>query len=206
MPTIIAPLPFTLTDGEVADATEVMANLNRIRNDVNNNVPASNAIVLNDDPDTFYNGQGEFTSPTVYRGAVVGMSGDYVLADNTNVKLAFDAESIDTDAIHSNSVNNTRLTVPAGVTRVRLIARAYTDGQGGTNQWQNAIEKNGGGIFSANGFMSTALTSSGTSVIVMTPTLVVTAGDYFELNVIQNTGGPINIYAAATYFEMQVLG
>lgn len=61
---IIAPLPFTETNGEVADATEVMANFNRIRDDVNNNVPLSNAIVLPDDPALFYNGEGEFTTPS----------------------------------------------------------------------------------------------------------------------------------------------
>lgn len=35
---IVGPLPFTLTNGSVADASQVMANFNKIVNDVNNNV------------------------------------------------------------------------------------------------------------------------------------------------------------------------
>lgn len=41
---IISALPYTLQNGQVADATQVMANLNQIRNDVNNNAaPASDS-------------------------------------------------------------------------------------------------------------------------------------------------------------------
>lgn len=39
MTDIIAPLPFILTNGTTADATQVMADLNEIRNDINVQVP-----------------------------------------------------------------------------------------------------------------------------------------------------------------------
>lgn len=41
---IISPLPFTLTNGEVADGSQVMADLNQIRNDVNSNAVDINQI------------------------------------------------------------------------------------------------------------------------------------------------------------------
>jgi hypothetical protein len=40
--------------------------------------------------------------------------------NNNEVALALNSESFDTDNIHNNAVNNTRLTVPAGVTRIIL--------------------------------------------------------------------------------------
>lgn len=50
MSDIIPPLPFTLANGTTADATEVMADLNTLRNNININVPSliSGILVLQD--------------------------------------------------------------------------------------------------------------------------------------------------------------
>lgn len=44
--------------------------------------------------------------------------------NNNEIALILNAEAFDTDSIHDNAVNNTRLTVPAGVTRIILRAGA----------------------------------------------------------------------------------
>jgi len=45
--------------------------------------------------------------------------------NNNEISLALNAEAFDTDNIHDNSTNNSRLTVPAGVTRIILRAGAH---------------------------------------------------------------------------------
>ena len=59
------------------------------------------------------------------------------------IALALNAETIDTDAIHDNAVNNSRLTVPAGVTRIILRGGATQNANlGGLHHLR--IRKNGG--------------------------------------------------------------
>src|SRR4030067_1312943 len=57
-----------------------------------------------------------------FRGVLAYMSVGQSVTSGTGTYLSFDSESYDTDAIHDNGVNPERLTVPAGVSKVRLVA------------------------------------------------------------------------------------
>lgn len=185
--TIISALPFTLTNGSNADASQVMANLDQIRDDVNANA-----------------------APNLggYRGAVVySTAATTIPAALGEAKIAFNSELIDTDSIHSTSVNTTRLTVPAGVTRIRLIGAFRFSNTHATGRWGLSFSKNNASLTpltvrvdvegNAEGIVNSQLTS---------PTLPVVAGDYFEFSVSAFAGTSDTSDVNNTWFEMQILG
>jgi hypothetical protein len=91
--------------------------------------------------------------------------------------LSWQAETADTDAWHDNTTNNSRLTVPSGVTRVRVSANIA--GGSVTGDMKLAILKNGA---SARGLSASDTASSGSEhVNVVSAILDVVAGDYFEV-------------------------
>lgn len=94
-----------------------------------------------------------------------------------------------------SSGNPTRLTVPAGVTRVRIIAQA-TFVANATGVRGVALNKNGSYPFIANprAFENT-LTAAGYdhSIICQTGIIQVTPGDYFEVIVQQTSGSNLDV-------------
>lgn len=200
MTDIIAPLPFTLTNGTTADADQVRADLNQIRNDVNLQVPIAIAMAV-----AGVVGGG-------YRGAVVYPTLEQDIPNNTNTRLSFDANTIDTDNIHNNVVNNKRLVVPAGVTKVRLFAQVGVDvTMSGSSQlsWELEILKNSGTNIPTM-IKQLEMTTNGLIIReqLVTSALVVAPGEYFEFNAwfysLAFIGAATN--KDHTWFEMQILG
>lgn len=91
-------------------------------------------------------------TPTgVFRGAKVFDTSDFDPADITGNNwdtgsgegaVPFSSEVFDTDTIHDNAVNNTRLTTPAGVSLVRLTA-GYTTNDANTGLMHMRFRRNG---------------------------------------------------------------
>jgi hypothetical protein len=119
--------------------------------------------------------------PSTYKRALVYKSAGQALSAATWTALEFGAEVYDTDSIHDNSTNNSRMTVPSGVTKARLsfnvknpstagqlIAQVTKNGLGNTAPGLPADETETAGTDSINGFGAW---------------VDVTAGDYFELEV-----------------------
>jgi hypothetical protein len=183
--TIIAPLPFTLANGTTADADQVMADLNQIRNDVNVQVPA--AILA---------------APSLaYRGCAVYNTTNQTFAIAT--ALSFDSEIIDTDSIHASP--SSRMTVPTGVTRVRLFGKVGWSDVGGTTSLVMSVTKNGGqSVTPIAQSVAFAGISAGSDIQISTVVIVCTAGDYFELQI--SPARSFTAVATETWFEMQILG
>lgn len=204
MSDIIAPLPFDLTNNTTADADQVMADLNQIRNDINSKVAAG----------------GPGISINTYRGAVAySQAGVFPqIAFNSPTVISFELTSVDTDSIHNNSTNNSRLTVPSAVSFVRLIGHA-TFGMTALDNISRQIDldlyKNGVQVLPTG--YDVFCTNSTTIAInhslhVTSPVLAVLPGDYFELFVQQSINTDtskcqlfdiVNIWP---FFEMQILG
>lgn len=184
MTDIISPLPFTLQNGTVADASQVQANFDQIVADVNNN------------HDGF----------KVYRGAVA-YSNNNTTIPNTGVTtaVAFGPSVIDTDGIYSGSgvSNSNRLTVPAGITKVRLLAQARVTGATAGNS-QITIGKNG--TFSTTPFATITLDDINSTRQLVSSTFTVIPGDYFQLGVSSNGSVGTVVSGGPTWFEMQILG
>lgn len=125
-----------------------------------------------------------------YRGALVGLSAALTGVNaSSGYQVPFDAETNDTDGIHDNVTNNTRLTVPSGWGLVRLSFSTYwTLVSSGSICVARIRHMNSAGVeqsrrglpcFSAPATSVNEFFAGGTS-----HPIVVTPGDYFELRAI----------------------
>lgn len=105
--------------------------------------------------------------------------------------------------------NPTRLTVPAGVTKVKLSGNTRFSATTATGKFHFCVFKNGA-LFTGSPYLEIA--TAGFSVYpagnITSPDLFVTPGDYFEFVVLQETGGPFtteNAVAGVNWFSMEIL-
>lgn len=144
------------------------------------------------------------------RGALVGMSADLTAINaSTEYFVPFDAESYDTDGIHDNVTNNSRLTVPSGWSWVRVGGKVFAQlvavDEGFTvavRHYNSAgVEQSRRGLpfFSfANADFTEAAASGESCPIAVNP------GDYFRLRVLTNDTS-VTISANHTSFWMELL-
>jgi hypothetical protein len=116
----------------------------------------------------------------------------------SNDAVPWDAADIDELGAWAASPNPTRLTVPAGVSRVRLQANVtWTTNTTGYRRMY--LQKNGAAfpgeflVDSANHGSSTPINQNAS-----TPALEVSSGDYFELFVQQISGGNLDMQDSDT--------
>ena len=124
-------------------------------------------------------------------------SADLSCGNNTYTLMAYTAEDFDTDTMHDNSTNNSRLTIPSisGVTTGLWIVTCsgYTDATSGRTDVQ--LRKNSAGaVGSGTGigfasFTQASLVLTGFSLAI---TVVLSATDYVE-QFIRTTGGSFSL-------------
>lgn len=140
------------------------------------------------------------------RGALVGLAADITTANYSGgVFVPFDLEDYDTDAVHDNSTNNSRLTVPAGVTHVR-ISFSVSIGLHAADQYVRAfLNKNGVSTIiglnrSAQEIGSTFAWFNDHSAV-----MEVVEGDYFEIKVQTEADTSITVEKNGTWFAMEIV-
>lgn len=114
--------------------------------------------------------------------------------------ITWPSEAYDTDNIHDVTTNTSRLTVPTGVTKVKL------SGEG--SNWSGGVAclmrfyKNGSASFAGNSqlYIPAVATQGGGGMISTAPVSVV-AGDYFEFY----STSIINGYAYNAWFAMEII-
>lgn len=131
--------------------------------------------------------------------ALVHRTGNLALNSGATVTVDFDAETADAGGWHDNSTANTRLTVPSGVTRIRVIGSSGTINVG-SDAMRGFFSKNGAD-FTGRPICTSILSGVGAScgINVVSPVLIVSAGDYFEFT-IQNLGTTNGTLAAGRLF------
>lgn len=169
--------------------------------------PVQSGFVTLDTLKTFIN-----TDPTVipssnpWRGCRVNLTATQSIANAAFATVSWQAEDVDTDSIWSIG-SPTRLTVPTGVTKVRLTTSLNFD-YSTTGNRAVSLRKNGTTVNGGFGAQAPAPSSTlnFTAVNAASSVLSVTAGDYFELRVAQTSGGALNLLNdARTWFEMEIL-
>lgn len=122
-------------------------------------------------------------------------SADITIATGTSTKLTFNTEDFDYGGMHSTSTNTGRITIPTGGDGTYLIGAQVLWAANGTGIRDINIKLNNTTYLAQN----TALTAgAGTTMTMSTSTLVaLTATDYIEVEVYQNSGG--NLSATAFY-------
>jgi len=139
-------------------------------------------------------------------GARAYNSANISTPNNTDTVLSFDSERYDTDTIHDNVTNNSRLT--ATTAGKYLIVANFRFAANATGHRRAFIRLNGATPIA---LMRIETETSGPQYTAMILTTIydLSATDYVEVVVKQNSGGALNIEAASNYspeFMMQRIG
>ena len=147
-----------------------------------------------------------------FRGALVYNSSSESLISGTPKLLSFDSEDYDTSDIHDIVVNNTRLTVPSGVTKIKVSAQVYISDADITklNSGSIALYKNGSNVFAGNARATVFKPESTDGYFAVTsPILIVDADDYFEFRCSVSTSDFTALTAESgshrTWFSMEII-
>lgn len=131
-------------------------------------------------PGTVSGGSGS-SSALAFAGCRLRLAAELTAVNaSAGIAIPYTTESYDTNSFHDNATNNTRITIPAGVSKVRLTAGLYVN-LVGASPIINGFFKNGAvledGAQSLHPFVSGVtdyLSLADTGIISVSP------GDYFE--------------------------
>lgn len=149
-----------------------------------------------------------FTENAAFRGALVELTANESISSGTSTVVPWDQAIYDTDSIWSSG-SPTRLTVPTGVTRVRLSGNAMF--VAGSDYQYNLIRcrKNAAVI---RGEFNTATADYSVSREPLlngaSAVLTVVAGDYFDMVVFQQNAANAArnlLWDTATWFAMEIV-
>lgn len=162
-------------------------------------VPTKNAVY--DKIETLGGGGGgSIVLVDVYRA-----TSNQSISNATNTAVQFNAEVSDSGGYHDNSTNNTRLIVPGGAGGTFIVTGQVDFAPSGTGVRQAAIFKNGIG-----GDVRLAQNSqdgNGTlnRLQVTTGPIALSAADYVELVVFQNSGGALDAILGSGYTFLRLV-
>jgi hypothetical protein len=144
-------------------------------------------------------------------GALATLSVGQDISSGVETAIIWTVATYDTDNIlQIGGGNPTRLTVPAGITRVQLQAGFRFEINSDYNPYGARLTKNGADFNGAPYFEARPSTSLNIrpSAVLATPMLVVTPGDYFELLVSQTNGASDGreVGPGGTFAGMKLLG
>jgi len=130
-------------------------------------------------------------SPSVtFVGCSLSKSAAQSVSNATWTAISWDLENYDTDAFHNNSVNNTRITIPAGKGGKYLIASNLFNPSNSSGSRLIKFQKNGVDIY--YGDWQRANSGHSTSTIA-SQVLDLAVADYIEVNLFQDSGGALNV-------------
>lgn len=141
-------------------------------------------------------------------GVMVTMSTGQVITDLTSPEiLLWDTEIYDDLAFHSTVSNTSRITVPAGVTRLQLFCCIHTEDLGATTHFKLIeLVKNGSNTFDGAGAFQQRDIADITPRLPILTVLSVIEGDYFELQYSTTvTGAGETLQTDQNYFGAMVV-
>ena len=125
-----------------------------------------------------------------FSGCSLSKSAAQSISNATWTLITWNQENYDTDSFHDNSTNNTRITIPSGKSGKYLIAaNLYTPANSAGSRLLK-YTKNGTDSYYGNWGPASAVHSTS---IVGSQVFNLTAGDYIEVAIYQDTGTSINV-------------
>jgi len=143
-----------------------------------------------------------------HRGCLVKKAADQTGANFTSITaLTWDSETggYDTDNIHDNSASPSRLTVPAGVGKVKLIGKVAVTSLTADNWGGIFVYKNGASGYVGYPGQMAESSNPGAHLIVTTPVLAVSPSDYFELMLLVESDTSVSIEEESSWFAMEII-
>lgn len=138
------------------------------------------------------------------RGALVYRTSNQSISNSTATAIQWQIEDYD-NGNWWTSGSSTRLTVPSGISYVRISANVVWAGASGGFR-QLSINKNGSSVRGGGREVVDAATGIGHSLNVVSAPMAVSPGDYFEIIVQQNSGSAINITSGnSVYASIEAL-
>ena len=131
-------------------------------------------------------------------GCALYNSGNFAVANNSDVKVTYDSEVFDTDAFHSAVTNTSRITIPAGKGGKYLFfawgqMAANATGYRQTYFWVNNNSATRFAVIKAN-----PISASLTADFYVSGIVNLVATDYVEHLIYQNSGGNLNLIGGLT--------
>lgn len=147
------------------------------------------------------------TLARTYRGALVTKAANQTTANYTAAPaIAWDAEDHDTDSIHDNVTNNTRLSVPSGVTKVRVGACVEIASLTADLFVLLFIKKNGATGYIGIPSQNAEIGATTENISCWSPVLTVVGGtDYFEAHLLIETDNSITVNKDSSWFAMEII-
>ena len=150
-------------------------------------------------------------SGSTFAGTRLTNTTDFTIATSTNTLLTWNTETYDTDAFHSTATNTSRITIPAGKAGYYLI-QSNIMWYYNVNYYRNiSIYKNGTSVTGSGTIGDNAGNTYPTVQHSVSAILYLAVADYIEVNVLQTTGGNLNIWGSTsqgltTMFQAAYLG
>lgn len=143
-------------------------------------------------------GVGTSGDPTIQTNAVGGRfshSTNQSIPDTTQTLLNFDTERFDTDAFHSNTVANTKITIPFD--GVYTVSAGIEWAGNATGRRRVALQLNAGSFIASQSDQALADATAHRQTVTTTWSFV--AGDFVQVSVVQTSGGNLNVTNAPDY-------
>lgn len=141
----------------------------------------------------------------IVRAAMVKKAADQTTANySAGAIVAFDAEIYDTDGFHDNVTDNSRLTVPASVTYVRVGFRLWLSFVSASSDINVRLYKNGSETFDGGTGNSHETSATTPNLSAASGPIPVAVGDYFEVH-LTCSDTSITLHAALSNFWIEVL-
>ena len=151
----------------------------------------------------------KWATPAVssFVGCGVKKTSDQSINDSTATVISWNSENFDTDTMHDNASNNTRITVPAGKGGYYLLTGSIAFNSNGTGNRVVRFYKNGSDL---RWVATIAAANTGNFTIVpFSQVFNLSAADYIELYAFQSSGGALSVMSdaeAGSHWQMQYLG
>ena len=142
---------------------------------------------------------------STFAGVSLARATAQTIANSTLTAIAFTSENFDTDGYHDNSVNNTRITIPAGKGGYYLLQAINNFAPNAIGYRTIAIRKNGTTDIATFEFTNAGAGAACGQFLAITNLAVAT--DYYEVRIFQNSGGNLDTTGGTyTNFSASLLG
>jgi hypothetical protein len=133
-----------------------------------------------------------------FQGASVWSSTSQTITNTSQTTINFDTEVFDTDGFHSNTTNNSRFTIPTGMDGKYLVTCKGDLSANATGQRVVYHLVNGTLV---NFVISPVNSSANASALNLSAVYQLTAGNYVEMAVYQDSGASLTSTGTAYYYN-----